>query len=395
MHSPNADESRERLQTACLLILTFLALGIVLNVLRPVLVPFVFALLFTYCLTPIIDYQMRRLRLPWAVAVLTTALLGFVLLLAVGVVLAMSVSQMTVDLGAYKTKLAEFTNWALHHPLLARMGVNPDMAPEQLFNVPRDTITAFLGGVLSEGAHQVSNGLLVMVFVLFLIMGRGASAAAASRPGILRDIELQMRLYLIQLFLFSGVTALLVGVVLWLLGVPFAWGFALLTFLLNFIPNIGSVVATLLPLPVVLLSPDLSTSAKVLAILIPGAIQGVLGTVVQPRIQGKSFDLHPVTVLLALLFFGMIWGLAGAFLATPLTVVGKLILGKIPATRPLADILAGKLDAFDQHDGRPCPPAAPTSASPAPAQPPAATPIASATQGEANPQRPSSSANFK
>ncbi|MCX5660004.1 MAG: AI-2E family transporter [Planctomycetota bacterium] len=401
MSEHHHEESRQRLQTACLLILTFLALGVVLNVLRPVIVPFVFALLFTYCLTPIIDFQVRRLKLPWVVAVLSTALLGFVLLLGAGIIVAMSVSEMTSNLGAYKAKLTEFTTWALHHPLLQRLGVNPDTAPEELFNVPRDTVTALLGGVLAEGARQVSNGLLVMVFVLFLIMGRGASAAEASRPGVLREIELQMRLYLIQLVLFSGVTALLVGFVLMLLGVPFAWVFAFLTFLLNFIPNVGSVVATLLPLPVVLLSPELSTFAKITAIAVPGAIQAVLGAVVQPRIQGKSFDLHPVTVLLSLLFFSMIWGLAGAFLATPMTVVTKIILSKIPATRPLAAILAGKLDSFDSPEGEvpPCPtladggaPISPPAQPPAP-QPSAATPAASTTQG-ATTQRPSSS-NFK
>src|SRR5208283_1287364 len=131
-----------------------------------------------------------------------------------------------------------------------------------------------------------------------------------------------------------------------LLGVEFAWVFGLLAFLLNFVPSIGAIIASLLPLPVILLSPDMSLTAKVLAIVIPAAIQIVIGSFVQPRVQGHALDLHPVVIVLALIFFGMIWGLMGAFLATPITAVVRIIFARIPITRPLADMLAGNLDVL-------------------------------------------------
>ncbi|HXE52345.1 MAG TPA: AI-2E family transporter, partial [Tepidisphaeraceae bacterium] len=58
----------------------------------------------------------------------------------------------------------------------------------------------------------------------------------------------------------------------------------------------------------------------------------------------NALDLHPIVVLISLIFWSMIWGLAGAFLATPMTAVLKIVLEKIPATRPLAALLAGKLE---------------------------------------------------
>jgi AI-2 transport protein TqsA len=135
-----------------------------------------------------------------------------------------------------------------------------------------------------------------------------------------------------------------------LLNVEYAFLFGFLAFLLNFIPNIGSIIATLLPVPVVLLSPELSVTAKVLALALPAVFQFLLGNVVQPKIQGSMLELHPVAVLMALIFFGMIWGISGAFLAAPITAVIKIILERIPETRPMADLLAGNLDALNRPD---------------------------------------------
>lgn len=131
------------------------------------------------------------------------------------------------------------------------------------------------------------------------------------------------------------------------LGVDLAMAFGLFAFLLNFIPSIGSIIATLLPLPVVLLSPDLSGTLLMLAIVLPGAVQVTLGNIVEPKLMGRSLDLHPVTVLLALIFWGSIWGMVGMFLATPMTAVIKIFFEQQEHTRPLANMLAGRLDSLN------------------------------------------------
>jgi AI-2 transport protein TqsA len=146
--------------------------------------------------------------------------------------------------------------------------------------------------------------------------------------------------------MFSTALGLLVAGVLALCGVKFAGVFGFLAFFLNFIPNIGGIIATLLPLPIIVLSPEMSLPAKVLALAIPGGIQFVAGNIIQPRFQGSALDLHPVIVLMALIFFGMIWGVVGAFLAVPITAVIRIVLEKIPDTRPVAELLAGRLDSF-------------------------------------------------
>jgi AI-2 transport protein TqsA len=121
--------------------------------------------------------------------------------------------------------------------------------------------------------------------------------------------------------------------------------------MLNFIPTIGPLIATLLPLPVVLFAPEseMGLTQKVLAFALPTGIQ-LIGAVIQPRVQGGGQDLHPVTTMAALVFFGSIWGILGAALAVPLTGVIKIILERIPNTRPIADWMAGR---FTTQHGAP------------------------------------------
>ncbi|MFM1918850.1 MAG: hypothetical protein RLZZ303_484, partial [Candidatus Hydrogenedentota bacterium] len=119
---------------------------------------------------------------------------------------------------------------------------------------------------------------------------------------------------------------------------------------LNFIPNIGSIIATLLPAPVVFFSADVPTVNAVLAIAIPGCIQFSIGNLIEPKLMGDTLDMHPVVVLLSLIFWGMMWGMAGMFLAVPMTAIVKIVLERIEVTQPAAEVLAGRFDRLSQDD---------------------------------------------
>jgi AI-2 transport protein TqsA len=87
----------------------------------------------------------------------------------------------------------------------------------------------------------------------------------------------------------------------------------------------------------------------VLAVALPGAIEFIIGNLVQPKVQGGSLQLHPVVVLMSLIFFGMIWGIVGAFLATPIAGAIKIIFERIEMTRPLAEIMSGDLSGVGRR----------------------------------------------
>ena len=339
MAETQESSSDSRVQTACLLILAFVAAGIALYLLRPVLVPFVLALFFTYSLAAIIDAQVRHLHLPPALALLTTAVLGLAVLALVGLLVAISVAEMSGELKTYGKQVAAITDWVTPYVPLERLGIKRDPTTGEVFTIPQEVVTAAISTVLAEVTGLVSKGALVLIFVVLLLMG--GPKVASGRGSLLDEIAGHVKRYTIQMVLLSALTGALVGATLAVLGVRFALVFGFLAFLLNFIPTIGAVVATLLPVPVIVLSPGLSVATQVLAVAIPAAIQAVIGSFIQPKVLGRSFGLHPVSIVLALIFFGMIWGLVGAFLATPITAVIKIALERIPATRFAAALLAG------------------------------------------------------
>jgi AI-2 transport protein TqsA len=128
-----------------------------------------------------------------------------------------------------------------------------------------------------------------------------------------------------------------------LFGVPMAFTFGVMAFLLNFVPNVGPLVASLLPIPLIVLDPDGSILWMISTICVISGIQLISGNLVEPKIMGNSSDLHPVTILLALMFWGMMWGIIGMFLATPITAAVKIVLERIEQTRPLANLMAGRM----------------------------------------------------
>lgn len=331
-----AEQARadRHVQTVCLLILAFAATGVALYLLRPVLVPFVLALFFAACLKPLIVLQRRHFKFPQPLAVAGALLLAIVILGAIGIPLGMAISK---SWPTFQRQFEVFVQKLPQELPLQRLGLRPFN-----FQIP-STMYIQMSSWLGEVTGVASAVVLVIIFTLFLLLGR--RAVNPSESGVLHEIENRVQRYITQMVMLSAISGILVGITLAVCGVKFAVMFGFLAFLLNFIPTVGSIIATLLPLPIILLSPEMGPTAKVLALAIPAAIQIYLGNAVQPRVLGNALDLHPIVVLISLIFWGMIWGLPGAFLATPMTAVIRIVLEKIPATRPIGELLAGRIEA--------------------------------------------------
>ncbi len=327
-----------RIQTICLLIVSTVAVAAALYWLRPVLVPFVLAVFIAYGLFPLVELQVRRLRLPYFVAVASTLVVGGLILGSLGLLISTSVSQLQANVAAYQQQI---------ELLGAKMSA---LLPADTFRAEGSPFTQLpfgnISGVLLQTTNAIvgllSQGLLVLIFVLYLLLGGVRQKAG----GVWAEIETRVAHYIVTKALISLATGVLVGLTLAILGVDLALVFGLLAFLLNFIPSVGSVIATLLPLPVVVVSPDLSPTTAILALLLPGLIQIIIGHVIEPRVMGEALDLHPVVILMALIAWGMLWGVVGMLLATPMTAILKILFERLEPMAPVAQVLAGRLDAF-------------------------------------------------
>lgn len=122
--------------------------------------------------------------------------------------------------------------------------------------------------------------------------------------------------------------------------IPLAILFGVTTFLMHFIPNIGAFIAVGLPFPVILIQYGF-TVETLMILTVLSIIQFFIGNVLDPKLMGDSFGIHPVMIMLALLFWGFIWGIPGAFLAVPLTACIKLILMRYDWAKGVTDFLEG------------------------------------------------------
>ena len=183
----------------------------------------------------------------------------------------------------------------------------------------------------------VSTSVVVLIYVFFLLIG----TPSISHSPTLSEVDQQIRSYLSLKTVISIFTGVVFGLALRMFGVPMAFTFGVLAFLLNFVPNVGPIVASLLPIPLIILDPEGSVGWMAATITVICTIQLISGNVVEPKIMGNSSDLHPVTILVGLMFWGMMWGVIGMFLATPIMAALKIILGRIEGTKSIADLMAG------------------------------------------------------
>lgn len=188
----------------------------------------------------------------------------------------------------------------------------------------------------------LSNTTLIALFIIFLFIGEKKALATHTPNPMLQAMLANVSKYLSVKIITSLLTAAIVWLILVIFQVKLAFLFALLTFLLNFIPSIGSIIAVILPSPVLFLQYGFSPSFWVVVSLMT-ATQFIIGNLMEPRMMGEGMDLHPVTVIASLIFWGIVWGIPGAFLSVPITASIKIILSKIKYTRPMAELLAGRL----------------------------------------------------
>jgi AI-2 transport protein TqsA len=333
-----------RIQTVCLVILTAIAVAGALYWLRPVMIPFILAIVVWLALSASIEFAVRRLRIPRLMALPVTIGFSIVLLIGLGSLVSASIGELAANSTAYDQQFSQ---------LIERVtSMLPEEAGPLLESVKLDNLAEIavgaVSGLLANTTNAVltilSQSFLVALFVAFLAFGAAQSRRSAS--GAWAEIERRIERYIVIKAAISALTGLAVFAVLAVLGVPLALVFGLFAFLLNFIPNVGSMIATLLPLPVVLGTPEISTGVAVLAIVLPGLIQGLVGNVLEPMLMGESLDLHPIVILIALIFWGMLWGIVGMLLATPITAMVKILLEQREASRPIAELLAGRVGAL-------------------------------------------------
>ena len=339
--NPNLRAQRISATSLSLGILAVIAVGFVLKTAQAVIIPLLIAWLLSYLLAPVVNFLVRRLRFPAVIAVACVVLLLLLAAWGAGVVIQQRLLGFAKAFPAYQDRLAA---------LLAHYGRLLDIPG---FALKEADWSAQFGPLVLKTSRFfitfISNSILVLIFLVFMLLAKpyaNDKLRAAFSPSradalieITNTISRQIGAYLGALFVISLVTGLVVWGALAALGVEFAFTWGLLAFVLNFIPTLGSIVASIPPVLMALaqFAPDAWPAVGVAATLF--VIQQTLGNFIAPKIYGDRLNLSPVVILLFLVFWGWLWGITGALLAVPLAAAVQIALSHIPALAPLAVIM--------------------------------------------------------
>ncbi|MEN6310878.1 MAG: AI-2E family transporter [Acidobacteriota bacterium] len=319
-------------------------LGVFLKLAKPVLIPFCLALFLSLALTPVLDALVRR-KVPKSVALVVILCLTFILLYLMGVLFYSSGKQFAAELPSYNEMMKSFLDG------LDQTIQNPRLKAEALGwinSLNAEKVGGLILSALGPFLSFMSQLLLVFVFMIFILAGRGRMETkiarafpldqAAAVTQAMRRIDRQVQKYLAVKTLMCVATGLLTAVILALFRVPFAVVFGVLAFLLNYIPTLGSIIAT--ALPVLLAAFYFGSLGQALAILVLLMVLNLsLGNVVEPRLMGKGLGLSPLLVFFSLFFGSWLWGIPGMILSVPILAILKIIFGNIPSLKILETMM--------------------------------------------------------
>lgn len=326
-------------------VLLIFLLGLLLRLAKPVFFPFFLAIFFYFILSPLLAALMR-LKIPKVPAVALIIVSAFLLLYLLGVLFYNSARAFAASLPDYTESLNSVFSAITEKFHLSRFNWDPWLWSKTL---DAGKVANFFLRSMNQVFSFFSTFVLIFVFLVFMLSGRGklkskvdrafSHTRAAQINQIVEKIDRQVQKYLIiktGISLLSGTVSMLV---LLAFGVDFALLFGFLTFLLNFIPSLGSITSFGLATIVAAVQYGSIFPAVWMLLVLIGQ-DALIANVLEPKLMGKGLDLSPLVVLFSLFFWGWLWGIPGMILAVPLMAVIKIVCANIPALMPVAAIMS-------------------------------------------------------
>lgn len=332
-------------KAAYVLIIVAISLAI-LQVGRNFFVPLVLAVMAWSLLNALSDHihkiRIGSVTIPrWLATLLSVMSLGL-FMLGIYQLLASQAESLTTAGPLYQENFSRLLN-----ELMVRAGIEQLPSSDSLFqNINIGSMLTLVGGSLGS---IFTSMILVVIYTGFLFAEQkiipSKLTALHSNPEkaeetnrIFTEIATQVQRYIWMKTLVSLLTGVLSYVVLKFVGVDFAAVWALLIFLLNYIPNIGSFLGVIFPALLTLVQFDTLTPFLLITVGL-GSVQFIVGNVIEPAFMGKSLNLSSFMIILSLTFWGMIWGIPGMFLSVPIMVVIAIICARFEGLRGIAVML--------------------------------------------------------
>ena len=321
----------------------------VLKELQAILLPLFIALIISFVFLPFYNFLVRK-KIPVAVSIIIVVITIILISNIASVIIFTSVKSFSAEFPKYEMKFLD-----VYNNIITKLDMSEDEIAS--FNnslnfkhlITEGKLTNTITGILTSITGLMGNYILILFYVIFIlsesesIRERISAAFSSKKEGnlnmTLTDIFSGVKDYLAGKTLLSFIQAVVIGTFLWICGVDFylVWGF--MFFISDFIPNIGSLVVSVLVTIVMLLQFNtILYPLIILAVLI--LIQNLKGNIIEPKFFGHRLDLSPLVLFFSLIFWGYIWGIVGMILSVPIMSMIKIIFMNIPATKPIAILMS-------------------------------------------------------
>jgi predicted PurR-regulated permease PerM len=340
----NALQSRVR--NLLLSVIALFCAGSILVYAKSVILPILIAFFAMILILPLVEWLNRRV--PAWVAIPTALLLVGLGFLAMGLTFYANLGPITRAIPRYRERgrvLIERGSEKLQslglRDEIPRLLAKEEGGLDDL--VDPGAVARFLTGGVTTFFAFLGKGVLVLLILLFMLIEatrfqqKAGKAFGPDSPifDTMRCISADVQTYVKWKTLISLVTGALTAILCALFGVDFPLFWGIMAFGLNYIPNIGSVIASILPALLALFQFDSPlTALGLLACLV--TMQQVLGAVVEPKLMGESLSISPLLLLLSLVFWGFLWGVVGMILAVPIAVTIKIVCQHVDPLKPAA-----------------------------------------------------------
>lgn len=325
----------------------FVIFILILKELKYIFIPLFLSSLLYFFFNGVVK-KLLRFKVPKFLVLTFLLIFIFILFYFLGVLISSSATSFIEKFPAYSEKINQVvTNISdkMKIPIAEVENFKTNINWSKSIN----TIASLVGKTFGNFATFFGNLILVLLFLMFMLAGRSSlieklhkafsEEQADKIKYIINSIENKVQHYLLIKTFVSALTAVIGGIIIFMGGFDFVLFSALMIFVLNFIPNFGSIVATMFPVLIGILNYGFSLRVLLVALGLM-TTQFVIGSILEPNITGRSLNISPLIILISLIFWSWTWGIVGMILAVPLTSSLKIIFSHIEVLKPVSELLS-------------------------------------------------------
>ena len=311
----------------------------------PLLVPFLLSVFIAVISFPLMSLLQQK-GLPKGLSITLVMLLVIFIGISLAFLIGSSISDFSQSSLEYQQRISaewgQIIHWLNNHGISVADSIKEVADPAAALGLVSSILKGF-GSVLTNSFLII----LTVVFILieaagftqkFISLNNSGSESLQSDGKMFSQVFVdKLRSYMSMKTIISMATGILIAVAMWLIGVdyPVLWG--VLAFMLNFVPNIGSIIAAVPAVMLALVQLGFTSALLVAAVFV--AVNVMIGSIIEPKYMGKGLGLSTLVVFVSLVFWGWVLGPVGMLLSVPLTITVKLALDSEPETQWLGQLL--------------------------------------------------------